>query len=100
MGRQPALLLAVVLVFCGAMVARLAWLQLLHDRAQGRSHAEFFVVDNPATLNKHSIAVPAVSLFAFAKEVVVVNFLSSPSRWSDREIGTTSKLFAEPLDAF
>jgi len=39
MGRQPALLLAVVLVFCGAMVARLAWLQLLHG-AENRARAD------------------------------------------------------------
>jgi penicillin-binding protein 2 len=39
MGRQPALLLAVVLLFCGAMVARLAWLQLLHG-AENRARAD------------------------------------------------------------
>ena len=39
MGRQPALLLAVVLLFCGAMVARLAWLQLLHG-SENRARAD------------------------------------------------------------
>ena len=39
MGRQPALLLAVVLLFCGAMVARLAWLQLLHG-TENRARAD------------------------------------------------------------
>ena len=31
-GRQPALLMVFVLLLCGAMVGRLAWLQLLHGR--------------------------------------------------------------------
>ena len=39
MGRQSALLLAVVLLFSGAMVARLAWLQLLHG-AENRARAD------------------------------------------------------------
>jgi len=39
MGRQSALLFAVVLLFSGAMVARLAWLQLLHG-AENRARAD------------------------------------------------------------
>ena len=39
MGRQSALLLAVVLLLSGAMVARLAWLQLLHG-AENRARAD------------------------------------------------------------
>lgn len=39
MGRQPVLLLAVVLLFSGAMVARLAWLQLAHG-AENRARAD------------------------------------------------------------
>ena len=39
MGRQSALLLAVVLLFSGAMVARLAWLQLLQG-AENRARAD------------------------------------------------------------
>ena len=39
MGHQSALLLAVVLLFSGAMVARLAWLQLLHG-AENRARAD------------------------------------------------------------
>ena len=31
-GRQPGLLMALVVVFCGAIVLRLGWLQLLHGR--------------------------------------------------------------------
>ena len=31
-GRQPALLMALVLLFCAAIVARLGWLQLLHGQ--------------------------------------------------------------------
>jgi penicillin-binding protein 2 len=38
-GRQPAWLLAVVLLFSGAMVARLAWLQLVHG-AENRARAD------------------------------------------------------------
>jgi penicillin-binding protein 2 len=38
-GRQSALLMAVVLLFSGAMVARLAWLQLLHG-AENRARAD------------------------------------------------------------
>ena len=39
MGRQPAWLLAVVLLFSGAMVLRLAWLQL-HQGAENRQRAD------------------------------------------------------------
>ncbi|SBO44070.1 penicillin-binding protein 2 [Cyanobium sp. NIES-981] len=39
MGQQPVLLLAVVLLFSGAMVARLAWLQLVHG-AENRERAD------------------------------------------------------------
>ena len=39
MGRQPAVLLAVVLLFSSAMVARLAWLQLAHG-AENRARAD------------------------------------------------------------
>ena len=39
MGKQPALLLAVVLVFGGAMVARLAWLQLVQG-AENKARAD------------------------------------------------------------
>ncbi len=39
MGRQPAWLLVVVLIFSGAMVSRLAWLQLLHG-AENRARAD------------------------------------------------------------
>lgn len=39
MGHQPAWLLAVVLLLSGAMVARLAWLQLLHG-AENRARAD------------------------------------------------------------
>ncbi|EDY37743.1 penicillin-binding protein 2 [Cyanobium sp. PCC 7001] len=39
MGQQPALLLVVVLLFSGAMVARLAWLQLVHG-AENRERAD------------------------------------------------------------
>ncbi|MEB3264932.1 MAG: penicillin-binding protein 2 [Synechococcus sp.] len=39
MGRQPVWLLAVVLLFSGAMVVRLAWLQLLHG-AENRARAD------------------------------------------------------------
>lgn len=39
MGQQPAWLLAVVLLFSGAMVARLAWLQLLHGH-ENRDRAD------------------------------------------------------------
>jgi penicillin-binding protein 2 len=39
MGQQPAWLLAVVLLFSGAMVARLAWLQLVHG-AENRARAD------------------------------------------------------------
>lgn len=39
MGHQPAWLLAVVLLFSGAMVARLAWLQLVHG-PENRARAD------------------------------------------------------------
>ena len=39
LGRQPALLLAVVLLFSGAMVVRLAWLQLVHG-AENRARSD------------------------------------------------------------
>ena len=39
MGRQPAVLLAVVLLFSSAMVVRLAWLQLAHG-AENRARAD------------------------------------------------------------
>ena len=39
MGRQPAWLLVVVVVFCGAMVVGLAWLQL-HQGAENRQRAD------------------------------------------------------------
>ena len=39
MGRQPVVLLAVVLLFSSAMVARLAWLQLAHG-AENRARAD------------------------------------------------------------
>ncbi len=39
MGQQPAWLLAVVLLFSGAMVARLAWLQLVHG-PENRARAD------------------------------------------------------------
>ena len=39
MGHQPAWLLAVVLLFSGAMVARLAWLQLVHG-TENRARAD------------------------------------------------------------
>jgi penicillin-binding protein 2 len=39
MGQQPALLLVVVLLFSGAMVGRLAWLQLVHG-AENRERAD------------------------------------------------------------
>jgi penicillin-binding protein 2 len=39
MGRQPAVLLVVVLLFSSAMVARLAWLQLAHG-AENRARAD------------------------------------------------------------
>jgi penicillin-binding protein 2 len=39
MGRQPAVLLAVVLLFSSAMVARLAWLQLAHG-TENRARAD------------------------------------------------------------
>lgn len=39
MGQQPAWLLALVLLFSGAMVARLAWLQLLHG-SDNRARAD------------------------------------------------------------
>jgi penicillin-binding protein 2 len=39
MGQQPVLLLVVVLLFSGAMVARLAWLQLVHG-AENRERAD------------------------------------------------------------
>lgn len=39
MGQQPAWLLAVVLLFSGAMVARLAWLQLVHGH-ENRARAD------------------------------------------------------------
>jgi penicillin-binding protein 2 len=39
MGHQPAWLLAVVLLFSGAMVARLAWLQLVHG-SENRARAD------------------------------------------------------------
>ena len=39
MGQQPAALMLIVLLFCSAMVARLAWLQLLHG-SENRARAD------------------------------------------------------------
>jgi penicillin-binding protein 2 len=83
-GRQPALLMALVLLLCTAMVGRLAWLQLVHGqehRAMADENRIRLIPRDPVRgrLLDHNGQVLATNRLTY--RLYYQPRLSSPSRW-------------------